>query len=47
MGICQIKPISQSFTMFLDTILQYFQLSFPFEKKKKDTKIETNGLQNN
>ena len=24
MGIYQIKPISQSFTMFMDTILQYF-----------------------
>ena len=34
MGIYQIKPISQSFTMFMDTILQYFLLSFPLEKKK-------------
>ena len=32
MGIYQIKPISQSFTMFMDTILQYFHLSFPLEK---------------
>ena len=33
MGIYQIKPISQLFTMFMDTIPQYFQLSFPLEKK--------------
>ena len=34
MGIYQIKPISQSFTMFMDTILQYFNLSFPLVKTK-------------
>ena len=34
MGLYQKKPISQSFTLFMNTILQYFHLSFPLEKKK-------------
>ena len=34
MGLYQKKPISQSFTLFMNNILQYFHLSFPLEKKK-------------
>ena len=34
LGIYQIKPISQLFTIFMDTIQQYFNLSFPLEKTK-------------
>ena len=32
MGLYQKKPISQSFTLFMTTIQQYFHLSFPLEK---------------
>ena len=32
LGIYQIKPISQLFTIFMDTIQQYFNLRFPLEK---------------
>ena len=34
MGLYQKKPISQSFTLFMNTIKQYFHLSFPLEKIK-------------
>ena len=34
LGIYQIKPISQLFTIFMDTIQQYFNVSFPLEKTK-------------
>ena len=47
LGFYQIKPISQLFTIFMDTIQQYFNVSFPLEKTKLDTKIETRGLQKN
>ena len=34
LGIYQIKPISKLFTIFMDTIQQYFNVSFPLEKTK-------------
>ena len=34
MGIYQINPISQLFTIFMDTIQQYFNLSFSLKKTK-------------
>ena len=48
MGLYQKKPMSQSFTLFMNTIQQYVHPSFSLEKKyKEDTKTETRGLQNN
>ena len=46
MGIYQIKPIAQSFTMFMDTILQYFKFSLSKDKNKIQ-KTKTHKLQNN
>ena len=34
LSIYQIKPMSQLFTIFMDTIQQYFNSSFPLEKTK-------------
>ena len=47
MGLYQKKEISQLFTFFTNTILQYFHLNFPSEKIKIMYKTETRRLHNN
>ena len=47
MGLYQKKSISQMFTLFTNTILQYFHLSFPLEKKEIRYKNRTRGLHKN
>ena len=48
MCLYQNKSITQLFTLYTNTITQYFHLSFPLEKKRKSgIKTETRGLHNN
>ena len=36
MGLYEIKSISELFKLFMNTILHYFHISFPLEKKKNE-----------